>query len=56
MGELGEFLGFLIIVSYGFAFFFEIVGFGMVTYLVINYFHKKKMNRIQLTDALKNRE
>ena len=36
MGELGEFLGFLIIVSYGFAFFFEIVGFlgGSVKYVV----------------------
>lgn len=36
--------------------YFEIVGFGMVTYLVINYFHKKKLNRIKLTDALKSRE
>ena len=34
----------------------EIVFMGMCSYFVINFFHKKKVSRIEMTDALKNRE
>ena len=34
----------------------EIVVIGMVSYFIINFFHKKKVNRIDMAEALKNRE
>lgn len=34
----------------------EIVAIGMLSYFIINFFHKKKVDRIEMADALKNRE
>ena len=36
--------------------FVEIVVIGMASYFIINFFHKKKVDRIEMADALKNRE
>lgn len=36
--------------------FIEIVVIGMASYFIINFFHKKKVDRIEMADALKNRE
>jgi putative ABC transport system permease protein len=34
----------------------QIVVIGMASYFIINFFHKKKVDRIKMADALKNRE
>lgn len=34
----------------------EIVIIGMVSYFIINFFHKKKVDKIEMADALKNKE
>lgn len=34
----------------------EVVAIGIASYFIINFFHVKKINKIQMTDALKNRE
>ena len=36
--------------------FVEIIVIGMASYFIINFFHKKKVDRIKMADALKNRE
>ena len=36
--------------------FTEIVVVGMISYFIINFFHKKKVERIKMSDALKIRE
>lgn len=36
--------------------FVEIVVIGMASYFIINFFHKKKVDRIEMADALKNKE
>lgn len=36
--------------------FAQIIVIGMASYFIINFFHKKRVNRIEMVDALKNRE
>lgn len=36
--------------------YLEVILIGMVTYFIINFFHKKKVDKVEMAAALKNRE